>query len=153
MVQYSELSTPLTVEDYTSHLAAPSTASRNTGEILSSALSAPPRSPDSTSVVATHEPRRGRLADGWCRGGERALGQGGFPRIMASVHTAKSAAATPTPARSPYKKRAVLVGKTALTPSIWRLEFELDEAISCTPGQYVMLRVAPLSAVLFDRLG
>jgi phytoene dehydrogenase-like protein/ferredoxin-NADP reductase len=145
MVQYSELSTPLTVEDYTSHPGGAFYGLKGTPErFLSSALSAPPpisglylSGCDAWSLGVAGSLMGGVMA------ASRALGQGGFSRIMASVHTAKSAAATPTPARSPYKKRAVLVGKTALTPSIWRLEFELDEAISCTPGQYVMLRVAP----------
>jgi all-trans-retinol 13,14-reductase len=145
MVHYSELSTPLTAEDYTSHPGGAFYGLKGTPErFLSSALCAPP--PISGLYLSG--------CDAWSLGvagslmggvvaASRALGQGGFSRIMASVHNAKSAAATPTPARSPYKKRAVLVGKTALTPSIWRLEFELDEPISCTPGQYVMLRVAP----------
>ncbi len=33
--------------------------------------------------------------------------------------------------------------KTALTPAIWRLEFELEEPIRFVPGQYAKLRVAP----------
>ena len=62
---------------------------------------------------------------------------------MARVQRARKPAAAPTPTRSPEKNRATLVAKTALTPSIWRLEFELDEPIRFAPGQYVKLRVAP----------
>ena len=74
----------------------------------------------------------------------RVLGATGFARIMAAAYRAKPATPKPAPpARSPEKKRAALVAKTALTPSIWRLEFELDQLIRFVPGQYVMLRVAP----------
>ncbi|MGO8977334.1 MAG: FAD-dependent oxidoreductase [Steroidobacteraceae bacterium] len=145
MVQYSELSTPLTVEDYTSHPGGAFYGLKGTPErFTSNALLAPPpisglylSGCDAWSLGVAGSLMGGVVAAG------RALGQGGFSRIMASVHNAKSAAATPTTGRSPNKKRAVLVGKTALTPSMWRLEFQLDEPISCTPGQYVMLRVAP----------
>ena len=71
----------------------------------------------------------------------KVLGAFGFVRIMAAAQRANKAA--PTPTRSAEKKRATLVAKTALTPSIWRLEFELDQPIRFAPGQYVKLRVAP----------
>ncbi len=60
---------------------------------------------------------------------------------MANMSRAK--APSPAPARPAEKKRAVLIAKSALTPSIWRLEFELDEPVHSVPGQYAKLRVAP----------
>ena len=58
-------------------------------------------------------------------------------RIMASISRVKAKVAAPV--CTPDKKRALLVAKTALTPSIWRLEFELEEPIRFVPGQYVSL--------------
>jgi len=76
----------------------------------------------------------------------KILGPLGFLCIMAAAYRATpSTTRTPTP-RSPEKKRATLVAKTALTPSTWRLDFQLDEPIRFVPGQYVSLRVAPLTA-------
>ena len=55
----------------------------------------------------------------------KVLGAFGFMRIMAAAQRASKAALAP--ARSPEKRRARLVAKAALTPWIWRLEFELDQ--------------------------
>ena len=49
----------------------------------------------------------------------KVLGPAGFFRIMANVGRAKALAQAPV--RPAEKKRAVLLAKTALTPSIWRL--------------------------------
>ena len=73
----------------------------------------------------------------------KILGPLGFMRIMAAAYRAKPSMARPATTRSPEKKRATLVAKTAVTPSTWRLDFELDEPIRFAPGQYVQLRVAP----------
>jgi ferredoxin-NADP reductase len=70
----------------------------------------------------------------------KVLGQAGFLRIMAHVLRAKSL--SPARVRPAEKQRTVLVAKTALTPSIWRLEFEVDEPVRFV-GQYAKLRVAP----------
>ena len=59
------------------------------------------------------------------------------------MNRAAKAAAAPAAKRPAEKTRAVVVAKTALTPSIWRLEFELDSPLRFVPGQYVKLRVAP----------
>jgi NAD(P)H-flavin reductase len=71
----------------------------------------------------------------------KVLGTFGFARIMAAARRTERPA--PAPVRSPEKRRATLVAKSAMTPSIWRLEFELDEPIRFVPGQYLKLCVAP----------
>ena len=143
MTRYSELSTPLTMEDFTSHPAGgfyglPGTPARYrmgplsarspiAGLYLSGSDVASPGIPGATmgGFVAASKvfgPFRLRAHHGGGATGQDA-GDGG---------DALSG-----------KKRATLVGKTSLTPSIWRLEFELDEPIRFVPGQYLKLRVAP----------
>ena len=70
----------------------------------------------------------------------QVLGSSGFLRIMAAVGRKSNARAAPL---SPERRRVRLVAKTALTPSIWRLEFELDAPLRFAPGQYLKLKVAP----------
>ena len=72
-----------------------------------------------------------------------ALGSMGFFRIMSKVRSATKAATAPAARRRGEKARAVVVAKTALTPSIWRIELDLDAPLRFVPGQYVKLRVAP----------
>jgi len=43
---------------------------------------------------------------------------------------------------APNKKRATLVAKQPLTPTIWRLDFELEDAVDAyAPGQFARLKV------------
>ena len=145
LVAYSELSTPLTIEHFTSHPAGLFYSLRGTPQrYRSSPLGARTPIPglylagcDAASIGVP-----GALTGGLAAASQ-VLGPAGLLRIMARVQRARKPAAAPTPTRSPEKNRATLVAKTALTPSIWRLEFELDEPIRFVPGQYVKLRVAP----------
>jgi phytoene dehydrogenase-like protein/NAD(P)H-flavin reductase len=144
LTRYSELSTPLTMEDFTSHPAGgfyglPGTPARYRMGPLSA------RSPiaglylSGSDVASLGIP--GATMGGFIAA-SKVLGAFGFARIMAAARRAKTPATEA--ARSAEKKRATLVAKTAMTPSIWRLEFELDEPIRFVPGQYLKLRVAPL---------
>jgi all-trans-retinol 13,14-reductase len=143
LTRYSELSTPLTMEDFTSHPAGafyglPGTPARYRSGLLS------PQTPiaglylSGSDVASLGIP--GATMGGFAAA-SKVLGAFGFMRIMAAAQRAKKA--PPTPTRSAEKMRATLIAKTSLTPSIWRLEFELDQPIRFVPGQYVKLRVAP----------
>ncbi len=142
LVQYSELSTPLTVEHYTSHPAGcfyglPGKPARYQSAQIAA------RTPIAGLYLSGSDVTSPGIVGAMMGGlaaASRVLGPLGFLRIMASVGRAK--APPLAPARASEKKRALLVAKTALTPSIWRLEFELDEPIRFVPGQYTKLRVA-----------
>ncbi len=143
LVAYSELSTPLTIEHFTSHPAGLFYSLRGTPQRYRSS-SLGPRTPipglylagcDAASIGVP-----GALTGGLAAASQ-VLGPAGLLRVMASVRRPPKPA--PAATRSPEKTRATLVAKTSLTPSIWRLEFELDEPIRFVPGQYVKLRVAP----------
>ncbi len=121
LVQYSELSTPLTVEHFTSHpegrfLGLPGTPARyRSGQL--SARSPVPGLYLSGSDVASLGIVGATF--GGLAAASKVLGPAGFFRIMAKVGRAKALAQAPV--RPAEKKRAVLLAKTALTPSIWRL--------------------------------
>ena len=145
LVRYSELSTPLTVEDFTSHpggafYGLPGKPARFRSGPLSAR--APIAGLYLSGCDAASPGVPGALMGG-VAAASQILGATGFLRVMAAAYRTKAAAAKPALARSPEKKRAALVAKTRLTPSVWRLEFELDEPIRFAPGQYVKLRVAP----------
>lgn len=145
LVAYSELSTPLTIEHFTSHPGGCFYSLRGTPQrYRSSPLGA--RTPIPGLYLAGSDAASmgvpGALMGGLAAASQ-VLGSAGFLRIMARVKRARKPAAAPAPMRSPEKHRATLVAKTSLTPLIWRLEFELDEPIHFVPGQYVKLRVAP----------
>ncbi|MGO9547049.1 MAG: FAD-dependent oxidoreductase [Rhodomicrobium sp.] len=142
LVQYSELSTPLTVEHFTSHpqgcfYGLPATPARYKSAQLSARTPIEGLYLSGSDVTSLGIP--GAMMGGLAAA-SKALGPAGFFRIMSTVSRAK--APSRSPARPAEKKRAVLIAKTALTPSIWRLEFELDEPICFVPGQYAKLRVA-----------
>jgi len=142
LARYSELSTPLTMEHFTSHPAGvfyglPRRPARYRSRPLSVRTPIAGLYLSGSDAVSLGVP--GAMIGGLAAA-SKVLGSTGFLRIMAAARRAKPPAAA---ARSPEKKLATLVAKTALTPSIWRLEFELDEPIRFVPGQYVKLRVAP----------
>jgi phytoene dehydrogenase-like protein/ferredoxin-NADP reductase len=143
LTRYSELSTPLTMEDFTSHPAGvfyglPGTPARYRLGPLSAQTPIAGLYLSGSDVASLGIP--GATMGGFAAA-SKVLGAFGFARIMAAAKRASKTA--PTPARSPDKQRARLVAKAALTPSIWRLEFELDQPIRFVPGQYAKLRVAP----------
>ncbi len=74
----------------------------------------------------------------------RVLGPLGFERIFRAVDVKSTGDLPPSAApRSSENMRAVLITKKALTASIWRLKFDLQEPVRFAPGQFVLLRVAP----------
>ncbi|HXQ14394.1 MAG TPA: FAD-dependent oxidoreductase [Caulobacteraceae bacterium] len=145
LVTYAELSTPLTIEHFVSHpdgrfYALPGLPER----YRSSAIGV--RTPIQGLLLTGSDAAclgvTGALIGGLAAAGQ-ALGPAGFPRIMAKVKSGANAAAATALTSSTDKQRAVIVGKTALTPSIWRLELELDAPLRFVPGQFVKVRVAP----------
>ncbi len=143
LVQYSELSTPLTVEHFTSHPAGcfyglPGTPARYKSAQLSVRTPIEGLYLSGSDVASLGIP--GAMMGGLAAA-SKVLGPAGFFLIMSKVSRAQ--ALSQPAARFAEKKRAVLMAKTALTASIWRLEFELDEPVCFVPGQYAKLRVAP----------
>ncbi|MBV35056.1 MAG: all-trans-retinol 13,14-reductase [Rickettsiales bacterium] len=147
LVHYFEVSTPLSVEDFTSHTTGAFYGLKGTPKRYSSSvLSAP--SPiaglylsgcDACNLGVTGAMMGGVVA------ASRIFGPLGFFRVMRAVRRGKSRMEIPvTETLSSHEKKcARLVSKNALTEFIWRLEFELDESIHCAPGQYAMVLVAP----------
>jgi all-trans-retinol 13,14-reductase len=145
LTRYAELSTPLSVEDFTSHPSGafyglPATPERFRRQPLSARTPIAGLYLSGSDAASPGVP--GALMGGVAAAGQ-ILGPLGALRVMAAAYRAKSPTARPTPTRSPEKKPATLVAKTAVTPSVWRLEFELDQPLNFVPGQYVSLRVAP----------
>lgn len=142
LVQYMELSTPLTVEHYVSHPAGcfyglPGSPARYQCAPLAV------RTPIAGLYLCGSDVASLGIVGAMMGGlaaASQVLGAAGFLRIMANIGRAE--APSQARARGLEKQRALLVAKTALTPSIWRLEFELDEPIRFIPGQYAKLRVA-----------
>ena len=146
LVQYIELSTPLTVEDYVSHpggaiYGLKGTPQRYLAKELSKA------SPISGLYLSGVDISSLGVSGGMYGGviaASRVLGPLGFLKIMRAAQQAQSRSIdTPKPnVRSSEKKRAVLISKTALTPTIWQLTFDIFENVSFVPGQFAMFRVA-----------
>ena len=142
LVEYREISTPLTMEHYTSHpnghfYGLPATPERYQSSLLG------PRTPIPGLYLSGSD--AGCLGIvGALMGGvgaaSQALGAKGYPLIQAAV---KKRRGRPTVATLPQeKRRAVLVGKVQRTPSIWQLDYELEQAIhGFVPGQFARLRV------------
>lgn len=142
LVEYSELSTPLTVEDYTSHpggrfygLAA--TPARYRSHLLG------PRTPIKGLFLSGED--AGCLGIvGAMQGGVGAASQVIGPKSYGMIRAAlkngpELAAATILP---PEKKLAVLAVKVQLTATMWRLAFELPGQVeSYLPGQFARIRV------------
>ena len=147
LVLYSELSTPLTVEDYVSHpggaiYGLKGSPQRYLAKELSKA------SPISGLYLSGVDVSSLGVSGGMYGGviaASRVLGPLGFIKIMRAAQQAQSkpTVAPKASVRSSEKKQAVLVSKTALTPTIWQLTFDISEHVAFTPGQFAMLRVAP----------
>ena len=141
LVEYMELSTPLTMEHYTSHprgrfygLAA--TPARYKSALLGSRTPIPGLylsgcDAGCLGVVGAMMGGVGAAA--------QALGPQGFPRIRAAVKSGTTAPCVAT--RSLDKQRVVLERKTALTESIWELQFRLERPIDFVPGQFARILV------------
>ena len=143
LVSYRELSTPLTMEHYTSHPAGafyggPSTPARYRSGLLG------PRTPIKGLFLSGQD--AGSLGVvGAMMGGVgaacQALGAKGFPMIQAALKRGYSAPAA-TPALPEEKRHAVLVAKKQLTPTIWDIVFQIKGALTAyAPGQFARLQV------------
>jgi all-trans-retinol 13,14-reductase len=142
LVEYAELSTPLTVEHYTSHpggrfYGLPATPERYRSQLLG------PRTPIKGLYLSGED--AGCLGIvGAMMGGVSAasqvLGSKSYGMIKAALRKGPETAGTSV--LPPEKKRAVLVTKTQLTPTIWRMDFEVEGQIEAfSPGQFARVRV------------
>jgi NAD(P)H-flavin reductase len=142
LVSYRELSTPLTVEHYTSHAKGrfyglPAVPERYRGPLLGPVTPVPGLllSGSDAGCLGIVGSLMGGVA-----AATRVLGGNGFFRIMAAVRGGRVAPATAE--RAPEKARAVLAGKRRLAPATWELRWRLDAPLSFAPGQFARLRVA-----------
>ena len=153
LVTYRELSTPLTVEHFTSHpggrfYGLPATPARYKNPLPG------PRTPLRGLYLAGCD--AGSLGIvGAMMGGvgaaAQALGSTGFFSIMAAMSgkpTTPSAAASTAlavlaaPGRPSEKQKAVLTASTKLGPSVHELRFRLEAQPDWSPGQFARVRVA-----------
>ena len=142
LVSYRELSTPLTVEYYTSHPRGRFYGLPAVPERYRSTLLGPVTPINGLYLSGSDAGSLGIVGAmmGGVGAASKVLGPFGFFRIMASVRGRKMC---PTAVRrSPEKKRAVLGSKSQITPTIWELCWKLDEPVRFAPGQFARLRVA-----------
>ncbi|MEO8857278.1 MAG: FAD-dependent oxidoreductase [Burkholderiaceae bacterium] len=143
LVDYAELSTPLSVQHYTSHpggrfYGLPATPARYRSSLLG------PRTPIAGLLLAGQDAGCLGIA-GAMMGGVgaacQALGSRGYPMIQAALKRGPVRGASATlPAE---KRSALLIGKEQLAPAIWKLDFELDYDVAAyAPGQFARLQVA-----------
>lgn len=144
LVAYSELSTSLTVQHYTSHphgriYGLPATPRRMRSPLPG------PRTPVKGLFLSGADAGCLGIA-GALMGGVAAacqvLGPSGYPRINAAVRKSspRDGSATPLPAGKAYGR---LEAKEEVVPGTFRLEFELDrDAGPFFPGQFARVRVA-----------
>ncbi len=147
LVVYKELSTPLTIQHFTSHpmgrfFGLPGTSERYRASPLRARTPVP-------GLVLTGSDMSSLGVVGAMIGGLAAasniLGGTAITRIMKLLRD-PDAAAMPAPAEirpglDIY--RVTLKTKTALTPRIWRLDYAIDAPPDFAPGQYGKLRIAP----------
>lgn len=143
LVAYAELSTPLTVEHYTSHpqgafYGLPATPNRFRAHGLG------PRTPIQGLFLSGQD--AGCLGIvGAMMGGVGAacqvMGAKAYPMMQAALKRATPAptGTTPLPAE---KRHAVLTHKRQLTPTTWDVTFQIDVALTdYAPGQFARLHV------------
>lgn len=145
LVTYSELSTPLTYEHYTSHPGG--------------ALYGLPSTPERMLTVPTgaRTPIPGLLLTGADAGilgivgammggviaASQALGPAGLVKIQTALHKPRK-----TPVDPPLpdtRRKATISAKKRLTPTIWQVEFEIEgELPQYSPGQFARIKVSDL---------
>ena len=150
LVRYSELSTPLSVEHYTSRpvgsiYGLKGTSDRYNSPVISSASPIP-------GLYISGCDAAGLGVIGALMGGvmaaSRVLGPFGFLKVMRAARAAVSSPPSPQldvslPSPATGKRRAIVGGKRSLAPHIWELALELDRGADFAPGQFAILRVAP----------
>ncbi len=143
LVEYSELSTPLTVEHYTSHKSGafyglPATPDRYRSRLFG------PKSPiDGLYISGQDAACLGILGAmmGGVGAASKALGSRGYPMIQAALKqpSRKATGAATLPAE---KRNALLQTKQQLTSSIWDVTFKIEDALTeFAPGQFARLHV------------
>lgn len=152
LVRYSELSTPLSVQHYTSRPAGSiyglkGTPSRYQSPLLSSASPIP-------GLYLSGSDASGLGVVGALMGGimaaSKVLGSLGFIKIMRAASTPSPTVIPPSIPVSlslslphPTKQRALVTAKRNLTPTIYHLTLQLERPTPFSPGQFAFLLVAP----------
>ena len=152
LVAYSELSTPLTVQNFTQRLAGsmygvPANPRRFAARHLRAAtpihgLLLAGSDVSSLGIIGA---MMGGVAAASTAGGSRGFFQiVGRARAEAKRNASEPAPGQAAPPAMPAKNDIVarLEGKTALTDTIYELEYAVDGALAFAPGQYMKLRVA-----------
>ena len=142
-VVYAELSTPLTVNHYTS---APEGRIYGPPAVpfADQALSDVPRTPlEGLWLSGTDAGSLGVVGAlmGGAAAASRALGRGGFFRVRAAFTKGVPSGQDKIGQKSP-RSRARLLVKRPLSPQVWELLYELDAPTTAAPGQFARLRVA-----------
>ena len=143
LVAYSELSTPLSVEYYTSHPDGHFYGLAATPERYRSDLLGPRTAIEGLYLTGSDAGCLGIVGAlmGGVGAASQALGPKGYPQIQAALRAGPRR--QPALSLPPEKRRATLAAKTQLTPTIWRLDFDLSTPIGdFAPGQYGRLKVA-----------
>lgn len=145
LVEYTEVSTPLTFEHYTAHPAGafygmPATPQRYKSRPLGPRTAVP-------GLLLSGQDAGSLGIAGAMMGGVaaacQALGPRGLPMIASAVRTGPSARPAARPRVLPEgKHRAAVVSKRRLTPSVWEVTLELEGPVSAwAPGQFARLHV------------
>ncbi len=145
-VVYKELSTPLSIEHFTSHpmgrfYGLAGTPERYRAEPLTALTPIPGlflTGSDMSSLGIV-----GAMIGGMATAG-RVLGGMGVMPILKQIDNPESIALTSTGGDAhPDRIHITLRNKTALTPRVWRLDYDCDRAVPAAPGQYGKLEIAP----------
>ena len=145
LVEYTEVSTPLTFEHYTAHPAGafygmPATPQRYKSRPLGPRTAVP-------GLLLSGQDAGSLGIAGAMMGGVaaacQALGPRGLPMIASAVRTGPSARPAARPRVLPEgKHRAAVVSKRRLTPSVWEVTLELEGPVGTwAPGQFARLHV------------
>lgn len=142
-IAYAELSTPLSVEHFTSHpdgqfYGVAATPSRYVGGPLG------PDTPFRGLLLAGEDASSPGIVGamfGGVTAASRALGSSGYPRINAALrqeHVQPQSDAEPRG----DKVRAAVVDKQRVAPQVWQVTFSLDKPLtSFAAGQYARIHV------------
>ena len=144
LVTYAELSTPLTVEHYTSHPAGrfyglPGTPERYRSAAFGVRTPIPGLYLTGSDAASLGVP--GAMFGGLAAA-SRVLGRR-LPAHMAAVRRGAETLRRGRRGAAEGKEARRRRRQDRADASIWRLEFELDAALAFVPGQYVKLQVAP----------
>ena len=142
LVDYAELSTPLSVEHYTSHpggvfYGLPATPQRFRSHLLG------PVTPIEGLLLSGQDAVCLGIAGAMMGGvaaASQAIGPNGYPLVQAALK--RGPPRNVSTVLPPEKTRARLARKDQLTATVWRLDFELDKDIDAfSPGQFARLQV------------